>query len=193
MRDKRLYKVLRPFIKFIIYFIYRPKVIDKDNIPKEGRIVLAGNHTNNLDSLLLISTTKRCIHFLAKDSLSKGIKKILFNNMGIIPVNRKIHDKEALNASKKILNNDGVIGIFPEGTINRTEEIILPFKIGAVKMAFDTKSPIVIFTITGKYRPFKNNLTIKFEKPYKISNIDLDEENKILMEKIKNELNHSKK
>ena len=193
MREKRLYKVLRPIIKFIINFIYRPKVVGKDNIPKEGKLVLAGNHTKNLDSLLLISTTKRCIHFLAKDSLSKGIKKILFNNMGIIPVNRKIHDKEALNASKKILNNDGVIGIFPEGTINRTDDVILPFKIGAVKMAFDTKSPIVAFTITGKYRPFKNNLTIKFEKPYKISNIDLDEENKILMGKIKNELNWRKK
>jgi len=45
-------------------------------IPSKGKIILAGNHTNNFDSVLLLATTKRQIHFLAKDELTKGIKKI---------------------------------------------------------------------------------------------------------------------
>ena len=49
--------------------------------------------------------------------------------MGIIPVNRKIHDKNALNSAIDILNENKVIGIFPEGTINKTKDIfLLPFK-----------------------------------------------------------------
>ena len=95
-KDPIFYKIVRPIITCFVKIAYRPKIIGKENIPKEGRIVIAGNHTNNFDCILLIASTKRCIHFLAKDSLYKGIKKPLFRNMGIIPVNRKIKDKESL-------------------------------------------------------------------------------------------------
>ena len=56
--------------------------------------------------------------------------------MGIIPVNRKIHDKNALKTAEEELLNKKVIGIFPEGTINRTDEVTIPFKIGAVKICY---------------------------------------------------------
>ena len=184
MKDPILYKIVRPILKGLFYIIYRPTIIGKENIPKNKRIILAGNHTNNLDCIFLISSTNRCIHFLAKDSLYKGIKKTIFKNMGIIPVNRKAKNKEALKIAKDTLNEEKVIGIFPEGTINRTKDIIMPFKIGAVKMASDTSSEIIPFSITGKYKVFKNKLTIIFGEPYKISNKDLDKENKILMDKV---------
>ena len=96
--------------------------------------------------------------------------------MGIIPVNRKIHDKNALNSAIEVLNEDKVIGIFPEGTFNRTNNLILPFKIGAVKMAHDTNSKIIPFIITGKYRIFRKGITIKFLESINIGN-DLDKEN----------------
>ena len=184
MKDPILYKIVRPILKGLFYILYRPTIIGKENIPKNKRIILAGNHTNNLDCIFLMSSTKRCIHFLAKDSLYKGIKKPIFKNMGIIPVNRKAKNKEAVNVAENTLNNNGVIGIFPEGTINRTKDIIMPFKIGAVKMASDTDTEIILFSITGKYKLFNNKLTIIFDKPYKISNKDLNIENRILMDKV---------
>ena len=184
MKDPLLYKLVRPLLKGLFYILFRPTIIGKENIPKNKRIILAGNHTNNLDCILLIASTKRCIHFLAKDSLYKGIKKPIFKGMGIIPVNRKAKNKEALNVAERTLNQNKVIGIFPEGTINRTKDIIMPFKIGAVKMANDTASEIIPFSITGKYKLFNNKLTIIFDKPYKISNNELSFENKILMDKV---------
>ena len=54
------------------------------------------------------------------------------------------------------LKEDKVIGIFPEGTINRTDDIIMPFKIGAVKMAYETNSEIVPFAITGDFIDCRN-------------------------------------
>ena len=176
--DVLLYKILRPVITVLFKLLYRPKIIGKENIPKNGRIILAGNHTNNFDSALLISSTKRNIHFLAKAELFVGLKKILFSNMGLIPVNRKIKDHNVLIHAYNYLNNEKVIGIFPEGTFGRGE--ILPFKIGAVKMAYETKSQIIPFSITGTYKLFSKDLKIVFGKPIKIKSNDLDKENEKL-------------
>ena len=190
MKEPILYRIVSPIIKILFNFIFKPTYIGLENIPKEGKCILVGNHTSNLDCLLLISSTKRTIHFLAKDSLIKGFKKIVFQNMGIIPVNRKIHDKNALNSAIDILNENKVIGIFPEGTINKTDDIIMPFKIGAVKMASTTNSTLVPFTIKNKYKVFKKSVILEFYKPYKINtqNKDLTDENKHLMNIISNEL-----
>lgn len=187
MKKNLLYKIIRPIIKIFFNILYHPTYIGVDHIPKKGSVVLAGNHTNYLDCLLLMSSTNRVIHFLAKSELTKGIKGILFNHMGIIPVNRKTHDKKALMQAMDVLHNKKVIGIFPEGTINRTNDIIMPFKIGAVKMSKETNSPVIPFVITGKYKIFRKSIQIKFFSPYKIEK-DLDIENEKLMKKIRLEL-----
>ena len=181
MKEPIFYKIVRFIVRIVMFLIYHPTVIGKENIPKKGSFVLVGNHTSILDPVALVAINKRCVHFLAKDSLYKGWKKVLFKGMSIIPVNRKIHDKEALINADKALASGGVIGIFPEGTINRTKDVIMPFKIGAVKMASDTNGLIVPFTITGKYKPFVNDVIIEFQKPYKISDSDLEKENAKLM------------
>ena len=188
MKNPLFYRIVRPIIKLLFKLVFRPKYIGLDNIPKNGPYVLAGNHTNNFDCLLLISSTKNVIHFLAKDSLMKGFKKLIFKNMGIIPVNRSIHDKNALNNAINALKDNKVIGIFPEGTINRTDDIVMPFKIGAVKMTYETNTLLVPFTITGNYKLFKNNLTIEFLKPYKIKSDNLTKENEKLMNIISKKL-----
>lgn len=192
MKEPILYRITRPIITALFRILYKPTYIGLENIPQTGKVVLSGNHTNNFDCLLLISSTKRTIHFLAKDSLTKGIKKIIFNNFGIIPVNRKIHDKQALNNAIKYLNNNQVIGIFPEGTINRTNDIIMPFKIGSIKMSHDTNSPIVPFIITGKYKLLKKSITIEFLPSYIPKNDNLTKENEKLMNIISDKLKEKK-
>lgn len=192
MKEPILYKITRPLIKIFMNIVYHPTYLGLENIPKEGPFILAGNHTNNFDCLLIMSSTNKTVHFLAKDSLSKGFKRHLFNHMGIIPVNRQIHDKSALISAIRALNEQKVIGIFPEGTINRTKDSILPFKIGSVKMSHDTKSPIIPFTITGKYKPFKNDLTITFYEPIIASGDDLTSENEKLMQIISHNLEKRK-
>lgn len=176
--DAQLYKILRPLITFLFKRLYSPKIIGSENIPKSGRIILAGNHTHNLDCAMLISSTKRNIHFLAKVELFKGLKKILFSNMGLIPVNRKIKDHNVLVHAYNYLENEKVIGIFPEGTHGKGE--ILPFKIGAVKMAYEKECDIIPFSITGTYKLFSKDLKIVFGKPIKIKNSDLEKENEKL-------------
>lgn len=180
MQDTLFYKIVRPIILVLFKVLYRPTIIGRENIPKKEGVVLAGNHTKWLDPIMLVALTKRQVHFLAKDELFLGKTKFIAKGMGCIPVNRKIHDKDALNLGYKTLENNKVIGIFPEGTINRTTDIIMPFKIGAVKMAEKTDSYLVPFTITGKYRLFKKGVRIEFFPPYKVGK-DLTRENEKLM------------
>lgn len=191
MKDVILYRITRPLIKVFMKIFFCPTYIGTELIPTDVNFILAGNHTSYLDPLLLMSSTNKTIHFLAKDSLVKGIKGLLFRSMGIIPVNRKIHDKNALKTAEEELLNKKVIGIFPEGTINRTEEVTIPFKIGAVKMAQDTDTLLVPFTITGKYKLFRKSVVIEFYSPYKVKE-DLTIENDRLRNFIGNELKRKK-
>jgi len=183
MKNPVVYKCVRPILYAFIK-MYKPKYIGIENIPIDKNFILAGNHTNYLDALLVASTTKECVHFLAKDSLYKGIKKPLFKSLGIIPVNRSIKDKDALNTAIKYLNDDYVIGIFPESTINRTNDVIMPFKYGAVKMAKETNTLIVPFAIKNKYKLFKRSVIINIGVPYLVKD-DLKKENEKLMKKVK--------
>lgn len=181
-----VYRILRPVIKGLFIFLYRPTIEGSENIPKKGRVVVCGNHTHNWDSAILLSSTKRTVHFLAKDELFKGIGKYFFKSMACIPVNRRQKDKNAMESAIKVLESDELIGIFPEGTFNRTKDIVMPFKYGAVSMAHKTNSTIVPFSITGKYKMFKkNSVKICFGKPYKIKTDDLTEANNELMNKVK--------
>lgn len=181
-KEAVLYRILRPIVTILVKLVYRPKIVGKENIPKDGRIILAGNHTNIFDCVLLISSTKRSIHFLAKDELWKGVKKILFSNLGLIPVNRRQKDHKALEIAYSYLKDEKMIGIFPEGTIGKNG--ILPFKMGSVKMASVTDTKIVPFAITGKYKIFSKDLKIVFGKPIKIKSDNLEEENDKLRNKI---------
>lgn len=185
MKDKKLYQFLRPLVRIIMKLFYRVEIVNKDYVIDNDRIVLCGNHTNYLDCLLIASSIKRNVYFMAKNSLNKGLKKHLFKNLGIIPIDRSNKNPEALSKAEELLQNKKIVCIFPEGTINRTDKIIIPFKFGAVSLANKSKSYLVAFAITGKYRLFKKSVKIEFMKPYKVSD-NLVKENNILMDKVKN-------
>ena len=184
-----LYPILRPLVTLLFKLLYRPKIINKELIPKTGSIILAGNHKHAFDPLFIGVCTKRTIHFLAKKELYKGINFLFFDLVGTLPVDRNHKNGKTIGAAEQTLNNGGAIGIFPEGTRNRTHEVLLPFKKGAVRFAMDTNSLIVPFCITGEYKLFKKGLTITIGKPYKIKENDVDKENDKLRRKILNLIN----
>lgn len=190
-KESILYIIVRPIIKTLFLLIYRPKIEGRENIKKDGRIILAGNHTNYFDCLLLMSSTKRCIHFLAKKELWKGPKKIIFSNMGLIPVDRKNKDHNSLVEAEKYLENEKLVGIFPEGTTEKEKNKLLPFKMGVIKMSHDTNSPIIPFVITGSYKPFKNDLKIKYLEEVRVSD-NFQEELDNLRDLINNNLGDEK-
>ena len=192
MKEPTLYRVIRRPLSAIFKAIYKPTLVGKENIPESGRIILAGNHTNYFDCLLVACATKRCVHYLAKDELLKGPLGIIFKGLGIIPVNRRTKDRAAYLSALETLRDEKMIGIFPEGTINRTEDIIMPFKFGAVKMAKETDTKIVPFAITGKYKPFERNIKITFFEPIEPEE-NLETANEKLMKIVSDKLTEERK
>ena len=152
--NSRLYRILRPIVVFLLKVIYRIKVVNKENIPKEGPFILAGNHKHKYDFISVISGTKRIVHFLAKKEL-RDKHGWLFGKLGIISVDRSTKNKEAIIDAVNVLKNGEVVAIFPEGTFNKTEYVIMPFKYGAVKIASEAGVPIVPIAIIGEYKRFK--------------------------------------
>jgi len=177
-----LYRILRPLDRIFIS-LYRPKMVGLQNIPNDKACILAGNHMAKLDPLLLMACTRRSISYMGKIELFKGVKKYFFTSLGVIPVDRSKKNPEAMKAAVDCLNDGGVVGIFPEGTINRTKEIIMPFKYGAVKMAKETNTLIVPFAINGEYKFLRKSVVIEFGKPYKV-NDGVEIENKRLEDKV---------
>ena len=180
-----IYKIVKLLGRFLLKYVFRLEVIDKNNIPSDGSVILVGNHTSNRDAYIMVCIPDRIVHTLAKKELFKSkLTNSFFRSMGCIPVDRSIHDENAKSEAIEVLNKGNVIGIFPEGTVNRVNDELLPFKYGAVSFAKKTNSYIVPFAITGKYKIFKKSVKIKYGKPYKIKNDNLEIENDILRDKI---------
>jgi len=183
---EKKYKLFKPFLGLIFKLYYRPKVIGKENIPKKGSIIIAGNHKHVMDQCGVIISTKRVIHYMAKKEYFDGKHAWFFKMMGCIPVNRSIHDNDAKTEALNVLKDGKALGIFPEGTRNKTEKFLLPFKFGCVSMAKKTDSYIVPFSVTGDYKFRSKNLVYRIGKPFKVTNMDLKSANNRLEKAIGN-------
>lgn len=172
------YKLLTPIMRILFKIYYNPTIINKEVIPKTGPILIVGNHKHVYDQCLTIMATKRVIHYMAKKEYFDSKMAWFFKFVGCISVNRSIKDKEATDKALHILNNGGAVGLFPEGTRNKTNDIfLLPFKFGTVSMAKKTNATIVPFGLTGDYKFRSKNLTIRYGKPFKVENMTLEEAN----------------
>ena len=170
---------------FLINRVYHPKIYGKENIPNSGPIILAGNHINALDPVIAASGTKRIIHFLAKEEVSKGLHGKLFELVGIIRVYRdRNKNVKSIKIADDILEKGGALGIFPEGTRNRTDKPLLKLHHGAVSMAIKCNAKIVPFAFRGSYKPFKKGLEIEFGQPIDVSTMDINEANEYLKNSI---------
>ena len=182
------YKSFR-FIMFPIFkFLFRPVIVNASNIPGDGSAIIAGNHKNALDPILVDVCTKRVVCTLAKKSLHDGVFGFFFRAVGSIPVDTKAKsgsNKGAMDEAINKLSEGCLINLSPEGTRNRTSDLLLPFKYGAVSMAKKTGCVIVPYSITGEYKLFSKNLKIVFGKPIDICGLEIDKANEKLFNSIK--------
>lgn len=179
------YKLLTPIMRVLFRLYYNPKIINKAVIPKDGPILIVGNHKHVYDQCLTIMATKRVIHYMAKKEYFDSKMGWFFRMVGCISVNRQIKDNIAVETALDILKNGGAIGLFPEGTRNKTHDVfLLPFKFGTVSMASKTGATIVPFGLTGDYKFRSKNLTIRYGTPFKVGEMSLEEANQKLYHEV---------
>ena len=188
-KNETAFKLFSPLLRFIFKVYYTPKIINKELIPKEGPILVVCNHKHVFDQCFAIIATKRPLRYMAKKEYFDGKFAWFFKLAGCIPVDRTIHDDAAKAAALEVLNLDGAVGLFPEGTRNKTnDKFLLDFKFGTVSMAQKTGATIVPCGLTGDYKFWSKNLMFRVGKPFKVAkDMDLAEANEKLykeMEKL---------
>ena len=118
--------------------------------------IFVGNHLSLWDVVFPVSCTDRAVHFIAKNSLfKKGLMKKFVTKSECIPVNRDGTDVKAVMQAMKYLKKGECLGIFPEGTRNKTNERFLPFKGGATAISIKTRTPVIPIVQVKKIRIFR--------------------------------------
>lgn len=122
--------------------IWRLKVEGKENIPKEGRVIIAANHRSFGDPPLVGVSVPREVHFLAKQELF-AFKPFgwTISALNAHPLNRS-GDVAAFKMAKRLLEQGYAMIVFPEGRRSKTDELAAA-KPGVGMLAFMTQSPVV--------------------------------------------------
>ena len=79
----RSYGFLRYTVGSLLKIVTRIKTTGRQNIPKSSPFVIAGNHLSHVDPIVIIITSGKKIHYLAKDGH--------FQNFFLKIVSRKNH------------------------------------------------------------------------------------------------------
>ena len=182
----KFYKSIRKICNFYLEKIFRPKVINKI-VLDDKPILLIGNHKSGYDILMLWYALKNeNLRFMAKKEFFDTKLSNPFYMCGAFPIDRDKNDLVALKTAVKLLKNNEKVVIFPEGTRNKTENVLLPFKKGFSNIALLGKANVVPFAIKGTYKLFKHP-TIVFGEPidFKEINIEKDKMDSYVEEKVK--------
>lgn len=163
------YFAVRGIVGFFMRHIYRLEVHGRENIPQDSeRLIICGNHKSNLDPVAISAIFERQIFWMAKKELfeNKFFGGFL-TKLGAFPIDRQGNDLAAIKKSLKILKNEDVLGIFPEGT--RVKEAdYTRIKSGIALIAQKTNSRVLPVYIEGDYKPFRKT-RIYFREPVKIN------------------------
>lgn len=182
--NKVLYKTLKLIYSPLLKILYRPKAYGIENIPNEGAIIFAGNHRHAFDPVVVMTHTKRIVHYMAKESLFKGLHGMILKSIGLIKIYRTKGNSMAVKEAVEILKTKGTVGVFPEGTRNKTNEELLRFRSGAVRIAKQSNTKIVPFAIKGGYKIFRKGLQIEFGKPVDVSKMEIEEANEYIRNEV---------
>ncbi|NMB07995.1 MAG: 1-acyl-sn-glycerol-3-phosphate acyltransferase [Tissierellia bacterium] len=155
------YHIARFIVNIVFRIIFRINIKGRENIPQDGRLIICSNHISLLDPIMVAIAVPRPISFMAKKELfeNKLLGKLV-TSLNAFPVDREGSDLSAIRNSLKVLKEEKILGIFPEGT--RVDKMDLEStKSGIGLIAIKGKAPVVPIYIDSKYRLFsKVNITI---------------------------------
>ena len=142
----------------LIKLITKRNWLGSENIPKTGPAIFFMNHTSYADPLvtaLYFYENGRAVRFFGKDSLFKlPIVGWIIRNAEQIPVKRESDSAaQALEIAQELLEKGLAVGIYPEGTLTRDENIWpMVAKTGAVRLALESGAPLIPVAQWGAHK-----------------------------------------
>jgi len=164
------YAFARAVTRAVFAVLYDVRFEGRENIPKDGGGLVVCNHRFLKDPVVLAHAfPNRQLYFMSKAEWFQN-KPFgwLLGALGAFPVNRGAGDLDALGHAVELVEQGHLVGIFPEGTRNRTGGPMKP-KSGTAFIARQTKADIVPCALLfGERRGFRSKITVRIGKviPY---------------------------
>jgi 1-acyl-sn-glycerol-3-phosphate acyltransferase len=169
-----------------------------ENIPAEGACLITPNHITYADPIWITIPILRRVYYMAWDKPFEipGLGFIM-RSFGAFPVSLDAVDASAQRSANDLLRARRALVIFPEGGRTRTGKL-MPFKMGAFRLALTHGVPIIPVTINGAEKiwpvgrmfPRPGKLTITYHSPIvverapeNISRVDLKAQARVLARK----------
>ncbi|MEI7475510.1 MAG: MFS transporter [bacterium] len=167
-----------------IFRVFFPiKIEGREHLKTSGKMILAGNHTGWIDTLILQVACKRPIWFITGEvAFNLPVIRLIINYFNVIAIKPR-KGVEALDVAVKKLLKGEVLCIFPEGKLT-TDGKLNKFNKGVAYMAKNSNTPIVPFVIHGGFEAWAYNklfptfkkITIQFGQPiYNLEDNVVDE------------------
>jgi len=183
--------MLRIFIKWCVkiftLILYRVKTYGQENIEKGKPYIMCANHTSNWDPVVLYTATKREMYMMSKEELF--VNKFIYwfgKKMNIFPVKRGKQDIESIKTSLKVLKDNKILAIFPEGTRNGMKKNG-KIQNGPAYLAARSGVEVLPVRIEGNFKPFRK-VKIYYGKPLDFSKYQSKKPEKETLDLISNEI-----
>ena len=147
--SRPLYALVSAALGPLMRLWFRMHIEGADRIPEEDAAILAPNHKSFGDSFFLAVCTERRLRFMAKNELFQSRWGGILARLGAFPVRRGEADEDALETARTILDQGGLLALFPEGTRVRDPDDLGTPRRGAGRLALDSGAPLVPCAITG--------------------------------------------
>lgn len=119
------YRLIHHLARGLLKLAFGLKIQGLDQVPRTGKLIIAANHQSYLDPPVIGGTAPREIHFMAKATLFRiPVLGPLIHYLNSIPVTRSGQDLASLRAALEVLEKNGALLIFPEGTRGRTGQFL---------------------------------------------------------------------
>ena len=147
-----LYSVVRFLVAGVLRVWFRVRISGAEHIPDAGAAIVAPNHKSFLDAFFVAIATRRTVRFMVKSELLRGPLGWLFLRLGAFPVRRGEADAEAMQTARLILEQGGLLVVFPEGTRVEDAHALGAPHHGAGRLALQTGAPLIPAAIAGTQR-----------------------------------------
>jgi 1-acyl-sn-glycerol-3-phosphate acyltransferase len=133
-------------------YYHHLKLLGPSTLPASGPAILVCNHTSPMDPLFIQSVCPRpIIWMMAKEYYEMPGLHWIYKQIEAIPVARSGRDMAATREAIRALKSGRILGVFPEGKIELTREL-LPFQPGIGLLAAKGDAEIFPCYIDGSQR-----------------------------------------
>jgi 1-acyl-sn-glycerol-3-phosphate acyltransferase len=145
-------RLLQAFDVCFARIYHRITVLSPQRLPKHGPAILICNHVSGLDPMLIQAVCPRLIVWMmAREYYEIPVLRTIFKTVEAIPVDRGGRDLAATRAALRALEAGRILGVFPEGKIETTHDL-LPFQTGVALMALKANVPVYPAYLDGTQR-----------------------------------------